>query len=309
MVITVTLNPALDRTVNVSRLVVNGVNRVESDQYEAGGKGINISKLLHELGSETLAMGVLGGETGMYIKQYLDRRSIPNDFCFVEAPTRTNLKLVDTSMHTTTDINEKGEPIPEAVLKELFERLKSHVKPGDYVVFAGTNPAKTPEELIARWSEELTALGASVLLDTTGRPLKNALAARPVLIKPNRYELEEICERRLFFDVDIIVEAKNLIEEGAGSVVVSMGSEGAIFVTADSVIRAYAPKVPVYRTNGSGDVMLGALCYALENKMEWRDAVLFSMAASSAHVSRKKGDCMRSAIELLKSEVRMDELM
>jgi len=309
MIITVTLNPALDRTVNVSRLVVNGVNRVESNAYEAGGKGINISKLVHELGSETLAMGVLGGDTGMFIKQYLDKRGVPNDFCFVDAPTRTNLKIVDTSMHTTTDINEKGEPIPKAVLDELFEKLKSRVKPGDQVAFAGTNPPETPDTLLEGWANELTELGAAVFLDTTGRALKNALSAKPILIKPNKTELEDVCGRRLFFDIDMIVEAKALVEAGAEHVVVSLGSEGAIFVTAESVIRAYTPKVPVYRQNGSGDVMLGALCYAMEKKMSWKDAVLLSMAASSAHVSRKSGDSMWEVIETLKPQIRIDELM
>ena len=231
MIITVTLNPALDKTITVSRLLINGVNRVGNTRLDAGGKGINVSKTIRALGGETLAMGILGGESGMYIQHSMDRRGIRSNFCFVDAPTRTNIKIVDNSMHTSTDINERGEPVDEATLEEVFRRLKQEAHAGDIVIFAGANPPGTRPEMIGEWTKELMAMGIQVCLDTSGSTLKYGIDAKPSLIKPNKMELEELCGRRLYFDVDVIAAAKELTARGVERVAVSLGAEGGLFVT------------------------------------------------------------------------------
>ena len=310
MIITVTLNPALDKTVTVSRLMINGVNRVASTRLDAGGKGINVSKTVKALGGETFAMGILGGESGIYIRHSMERLGIRSSFCFVEAPTRTNIKIVDNSMHTSTDINERGEPVDDATLDAVFENLCREAKPGDTVVFAGTNPPGTRPSLLADWTRVLKERGIRVCLDATGETMRLGLAAGPYLIKPNKEELEEICGRRLYFDVDVIAAAKELIARGVERVAVSLGPEGGLFVTEDQVLRAYGLRVPVVSTVGSGDAMMAALTYYLQAGMEWREVVARSIAVSAAQVTRPGSEPAElPEIEALIGQVRIDELM
>lgn len=310
MIITVTLNPALDKTINVSRLMINGVNRVEDTRLDAGGKGINVSKSVKALGGETIAMGIIGGESGLYIKSSMDKLGIPSDFCYVEAPTRTNIKIVDNSMHTSTNINERGEPVDEETLQTVFEKVKKVAKPGDTVIFAGTNPPGTREDLLYDWTMELKALGICVCLDCTGVSMRKALTAGPCIIKPNKKELEEICGRRLYFDVDVIAAAKVLVEHGVERVVCSLGAEGALFITEDQVLRVYGVKVPVVSTVGSGDAMMAALAYYLQEGMSWQDAAVRSVALSAAQVTTPGSEAASlEAGEALISQVVVDELM
>lgn len=310
MIITVTLNPALDKTICVSRLMINGVNRVEDTRLDAGGKGINVSKSVKALGGETLAMGVVGGESGLYIQHSMEKYGIPSKFCFVEAPTRTNIKIVDQSMHTSTNINERGEPVDEATLQCVFTNLKELAKPGDTVIVAGTNPPGTREDLLAEWTTELKSMGIKVCLDCTGPSMRNALAAGPYIIKPNKKELEDICGRRLYFDIDVIAAAKVLIENGVEHVAVSLGAEGALFITEDQVLRVYGLKVPVVSTVGSGDAMMAALAYYLQEGMEWKDAAMRAVAVSAAQVMRPGSEPADLAdAEALLSQVIVDELL
>lgn len=310
MIITVTLNPALDKTISVSRLMINGVNRVVSTRLDPGGKGINVSKVVNMLGGETVAMGILGGESGMYIQHSLSELNVNSKFCFVDAPTRTNIKIVDASMRTSTDINERGEPVSAETLACVFENLKKQVKPGDTVVFAGTNPPGTPPETLGLWTRELKELGMSVCLDTTGEAMRLALSSGPDLIKPNKEELEEICGRRLYFDIDVISAAKELISEGVERVAVSLGAEGAIFVTDTQVIRAYGLSVPAVNPTGAGDAMMAALALYLSQGLSWKEVIRRSMAVSAAHVTCEGTDTANPEIigELL-NQVRLDELM
>lgn len=310
MIVTVTLNPALDKTVSVSRLMINGVNRVVSTRLDAGGKGINVSKVIKTLGGDTMAMGILGGESGMYIQHSMAQNGINSKFCFVDAPTRTNIKIVDTSMHTYTDINERGEPVNDAVLANVFENVCGVVKEGDTVVFAGTNPPDTRPELLADWTKSLREKGIQVCLDATGEAMRLALDAGPNLIKPNKAELEEICGRRLYFDIDVIAAAKELISAGVERVTVSLGAEGALFVTEDQVIRAYGVHVPVVSTVGCGDAMMAAIVYYLQEGCSWQDVVKRAIAVSAAHVMCPGTEpAQLSQIEPLFEQVRIDELM
>jgi len=310
MIITVTLNPALDKTISVSRLMINGVNRVEGTRLDAGGKGINVSKSVKALGGETIAMGIIGGESGLYIERSMDKLGIPSDFCYVDAPTRTNIKIVDNSMHTSTNINERGEPVDEETLQRVFEKVKKAAKPGDTVIFAGTNPPGTREDLLYDWTTELKSLGICVCLDCTGVSMRKALYAGPCLIKPNKKELEEICGRRLYFDVDVIAAAKVLVEQGVERVVCSLGAEGALFITEDQVLRVYGVKVPVVSTVGSGDAMMAALTYYLQQGMSWQDACVRSVALSAAQVTTPGSEAATlEAGEALIDQVIVDELM
>ena len=310
MIITVTLNPALDKRIRVARLSINGVNRVIGTQLDAGGKGVNVSKTVKALGGETLAMGILGGESGMYIQHSLTQLGINTRFCYVDAPTRTNIKIIDESMRTATDINERGEPVDADTLKAVFTNLLQKVQPHDTVVFAGAMPPGTPPDLLADWTRTLREMEVFVCIDTSGEAMRHAVAAGPDLIKPNKDELEELCGNRLYFDVDVIAAAKSLIAKGVGRVAVSLGAEGALFVTEDQVIRAHGVRVPVISTTGAGDSMMGALTYYLQQGLHWRDVILHAMAVSAAHVTSPGNEmATQEQVDEILSQVRIDELM
>ncbi len=261
MILTVTLNPALDKTVTLPGFAVNTVNRVQNVRLDPGGKGINVSKSVHALGGKTLAISVLGGASGGYIKSALDDMGIPNDMVIAEGVTRTNLKIVDPILHTNTDINEQGNPLSEQTLKQVWEKIAKAVQPGDTVVFAGKNPPGMADDLLAKWTEGLQKLGVRVCVDTVGEPMRLVMEKKPAIIKPNKQELSEIMGRELRTDEEILQVATELVEQGIGLVAVSMGSDGAVFVTADQKLRAYSPKVAVASTVGAGDAMMAALAH------------------------------------------------
>ena len=284
MIITVTLNPALDKTVTLPGFAVNTVNRVETIRLDPGGKGINVSKAVLALGGKTLAISVLGGANGGYIKAALDTMGLPNRMILTEGATRTNLKIVDPVLGTNTDINEPGSPVSEDILERVWQTLAETVQSGDTVVFAGKNPPGMADDMLATWIRELKKMSVRVCVDTVGTPMLLALAEKPDIIKPNKAELSELMNRELHDDVQIIEAAKELVDAGVGLVAVSMGSSGAVFVTKDQCIRGYSPKVTVGSTVGAGDSMMAALAHYTEAGCALEETARRAIATATAKV-------------------------
>lgn len=284
MIITVCLNPALDKTISVDCLSVGGVNRIAASRLDPGGKAINVSKIVRILGGETLAIGVIGGESGAYIRSRMDAMGIPHDFVEVEAPTRTNYKIADRVLHQITECNEIGSPVSEETLREVWERISRAVKPGDAVVFAGKNPPGMANDRLAQWISALKSRGVFTALDTVGEPMRLGIQAHPDVIKPNQSELSELFGEPLHYIRDIFVASRQIVQQGVESVVVSLGSEGALFVTHDEILRGYGLNVPVGSTVGSGDAMLAAVVYYLQQGCSWTETARRSIATSAANV-------------------------
>ena len=284
MIITVTLNPALDKTLTLPGFAVNTVNRVQNIRLDPGGKGINVSKTIKKLGGKTLCLGVLGGAPGGYIKAALDNMSLPNDFVITEESTRTNIKIVDPVLGTNTDINESGSPVSEQTLQQVWDKLFSVVKPGDTVVFAGKNPPEMQDQLIAEAVEKLKKLDVRVCVDTVGEAMQLALKAGPDIIKPNKEELSDLMGRRLSSVQEVLCAAQELVDSGIGLVAVSMGADGAVFVTKDSVLRGYCPKVSVASTVGAGDAMMAALAHYTAAGCSLEETARRSIAVATASV-------------------------
>lgn len=285
MIITVTLNPALDKTVMLPGFAVNTVNRVQETRLDPGGKGINVSKSVQCLGGSTMCLGVLGGATGEYIQAVLDQIGLPNDMVITEQVTRTNIKIVDPVLKTNTDINEPGSPLSQQTLSAVWEKINHHVHPGDTVIFAGKNPPETDDKLLAGWVRTLKERDIRVCVDTVGQPMRLALNEKPDIIKPNQYELSELMGQRLREESEIIDAARSLNEQGVGLVVVSMGSQGAVFVTKDKALRGYSPKVSVVSTVGSGDAMMAALAHYTASGCSLEEVARRSIAVATATVT------------------------
>ena len=220
MIITVTLNPAQDKSVVIDNFGFDKVNRITEMRLDAGGKGINVSKVVKSLGGETLALGVLGGTIGGYIMHSMDEMNIRHDFVHVASETRTNLKIYDPTTKMYTDINEPGFELPAERLDEVETKLFYYAKPGDYVVFAGGAPSGVPNDTLYKWTKKLKARNVSVIADLDGELLKNTVAARPFMIKPNLAELMRLCGLRDTSIYTLVDVAKKLVAEGIRTVVV-----------------------------------------------------------------------------------------
>lgn len=285
MIITVTLNPAVDKTVTINNFTQNSVNRIEDVQLDAGGKGINVSKVLRTLGSDSLALGFLAGHTGDFIKHYLDKLQITSDFVYIDGETRTNVKIVDELKHTNTDINEPGPVVPPAHAEKINEKVLSVLSDKAILILSGSVPAGIHKDVYQRWIIEARKSGARTILDADGELLRCGLEAGPYLIKPNIHELEQLAGRELATLEEVAEFTKKLMAEYEVRVaVISLGEKGALFIKEDAVILAEGIPVTVKSTVGAGDSMVAALAYALDNNLSLEKTVSLAVAAGTANV-------------------------
>ncbi len=309
MIVTVTLTPALDKTVTLPGFTVGKVNRIETLRLDAGGKGINVSKVLRSLGTDSLAAGILGGGTGRYIQSSLEREGIACDFVFVQADTRTNLKIIDPLNHTNTDINEPGAPVPAEVLEAVFAKAAQALKPGDTVVLAGKAPQGAPDTIFAEWTRRFQAQGVKVYLDADAALLIEGAKACPALIKPNDEELSRLVGRAFDGVEDMARAALSLSRGGIETVVVSLGGDGALFVQKDRVLRGHGLKVKVQSTVGAGDSMMAALCHGAQTGMAFEDTCRLAMAVSAAAVTCPGTQAADAeTVRALLGDVRLEEM-
>lgn len=283
MIITVTLNPAIDKTVEIKDFEAGKLNRVEKVRHDAGGKGINVSKVIRSLGGESIATGFLGRENGSFIVDYLNKLNIRNEFVFVEGETRTNLKIFDSSRKIVTEINEPGPYINENDIEELERILFKNANPGDIVVLTGSVPRNVDAGIYGRWIRKLRQNGVKTILDAEGALLKEGIKESPYLVKPNIYELEGLLGRRISGVEEAKACAGALVREHNIKVaVVSLGNKGAIYADENHSVFACGLEVDVKSTVGAGDAMVAALAYCMERKLGFRKSVTLSMAAATA---------------------------
>lgn len=306
MIYTVTLNPALDKTVEIPGMALDTVNRITSMRTDPGGKGINVSKVIAKLGGESCAVGILGGESGRTLLAALEREGLRTHFRFVEGQTRTNLKIIDRALHTNTDINEPGLTVSPADLDALLRDLLGMVREGDIVVLAGSLPQGAPQDTYRVWTAACREKGARVCLDADGVLLAEGLKAAPYLIKPNEDELSRLVGHRLTDTDELIAEGRRLLKGGVTRVVISLGERGALYLRRNEVLYAEGLSVPVGSTVGAGDSVVAALAYADSLGMSDEDAVRLSTATGAANVMCSGTQpAEREAVEKLLPQVKI----
>ncbi len=284
MIISVTLNPAVDKTVTVDELVVNGLNRLDNVITNAGGKGINVSKTLHHLGGTSIATGFSAGSNGSYIKNVLDEYGIHHDMVNVMGNTRVNLKVLDAQMNLT-ELNEIGPTISEDDVEGLKNKLESIVKKGDIVVFSGSAPKGVKTTIYCELSKFVKTKGARAIIDADKDLFVEGLAAVPTLIKPNKFELCQFFNEDESIEDSVIVEkAQEFLRQGIEFVVISMGSKGAYFLSNEGVYHVEGLKIKAHSSVGAGDAMVAALSYALDNNYSMEDMITLSVACSAGAV-------------------------
>ncbi len=287
MIVTVTMNPAIDKTADLVKLEVGSLNRLKNVIMDAGGKGINVSKTIKALGGKTIACGFIGGSGGVVIEQVLREQGITSDFIKIENGTRTNLKIVEENGFVT-ELNEPGPFVSEEEINALQEKLLSYAGDDTLFVLAGSIPNGVDKGIYKTITKMVKQKGAKVFLDADGELFVNALEGAPDIIKPNRSELEE------YFHKDYRVDEKELIEmghqlmdKGIGMVAISLGQMGALFLTNEKVIKCPGLKVEAHSTVGAGDAMVAALSFGLSLNKDIEECVKLAMATSAGAVTTK----------------------
>lgn len=285
MITTVTLNPAVDKTVEIDNFKAGSVNRIQSVRLDAGGKGINVSKVVAGFGGSSRAIGILAGKAGNFIKDYLDSEGIENDFIFIKGETRINIKIVDSVNHLNTDINEPGASVTSEDMINVRNTILKNIDNNSIVVFSGSIPTGIDKSIYRELIDAAKQKGAKTILDADGDLLKYGIEAGPYIIKPNIHELERLFNMKLDNIEELIKLTKTLKEKHFIEIAaVSLGEKGAIFINKGSVILAEGIPVEVKSTVGAGDAMVAALAYALDNELSFEEAAILAVAAGTANV-------------------------
>lgn len=298
MIYTVTFNPCLDYIVSVDDFTLGRVNRTTKELVYPGGKGINVSLVLKNLGIESTALGFTAGFTGTEIERALQEWGCYTDFIRIpQGMSRINLKL---RSREESEINGQGPEISKEALEELYQKLDV-MKPEDVLVLAGSIPSSMPDSSYELIMERVKEKHMKVVVDATGDLLVNVLKYQPFLIKPNNHELEEIFHVPMDSNDTIITYAKKLQEMGARNVLISMAGDGAILVSEDGMVRqSPAPKGKVVNSVGAGDSMVAGFLTGFLTTGKYEEAFYMGIATGSASAFSERLATKLEVEEILK---------
>lgn len=274
MILTITLNPAIDTRYKIDEFQIDGVFRSEPSKT-AGGKGLNVSRVLKMLGEEVTASGFLGGKSGDWVSDEIKKDGIKD--CFIKTNTETRTCIAILGNGNQTEILESGKQISKVYVEEFLEFFKNNLKKFDTICISGSLPKGIQEDI---YKEMCTlAQEKKVLLDTSGSSLLNGIEGNPYLIKPNKEELEGLLGRKLLTFEELLIGAKELKQKGSKNLLVSLGKDGAIFL--DEKNEAYKiviPKVSIKNPVGSGDSSIAGFAYGLNQNKSLEETLKLSMA-------------------------------
>ena len=278
MIYTVTVNPSIDYIVQLEQLNLGEVNRMDYDNKLPGGKGINVSRILKELGLDNTALGFLGGFTGEFVKQELEKTGLKTNFTKIKDDTRINVKI---KAQVETEINGRGPKLSPAEIESFtaqFEKLTAD----DVVIFAGILVPSLSDDFYFDLIKIIRQKGAQFVIDTTGESLLKTLPEKPLVVKPNNHELAELFGVELNSMDDIVKYGKKLLDMGAQHVLISMAGDGGLMITNDKTYRSYAPKGTVVNSVGAGDSMIGGFTGTFAKTKDPLEAFRYGLACGSA---------------------------
>ena len=291
-VLTVTLNPAIDMRMRFASLELEGLNRAQDVQLEPSGKGINVARALARQGFDVTAVALLGGPFGAMLESQLLEQSISSPLhglrllrVPIAGETRCNVKVLNLERTAVTELNAPGPEVSTSELEELRRTLQREVRAGDLVVLSGSLPTNAPVATYANLIHELSRLGARTYFDADGAALQVGLAAQPFLIKPNRLEAETLLTMTIESPAEALEAARRLQTLGAQHAVLSLGGDGALFVSNDQAVFAKPPAVQVHSTVGGGDALLSGVVAAQLQGLSWLETARYATAVAAARVA------------------------
>lgn len=308
MILTVTLNPAVDKTYQTGTVVLGQVNRMRSVVNIPGGKGINVSKILRRFQKDVTATGFVGGYNGRFIEDSMRDIGVDCEFVHVKEETRTSINVLAADGFVT-ELLEPGPMILPEQMNELVEIFPGLVNKSDLVVLSGSAAIGLPEDIYATLITECNNAGIPVILDTSGPFLMEGVKALPTMIKPNQRELEFIAGHRLKDISEIEAAARIINNMGVSQVVVTMGARGIVYVDDEVSYYVSAPHVETVSTVGCGDCVTAACAIAMTEHKEVKDMMTFASAVGAANaMTLENGNIDPDVVQKLMGEVGMRAL-
>ncbi|MFI5385176.1 MAG: 1-phosphofructokinase family hexose kinase [Fimbriimonadales bacterium] len=344
MILSVTLNPSVDHALFIDELKIGDTNRVKRTERDAGGKGINLSRVVAELGRKTLATGFLGGGPGDYVKGVLDRQGVSHSFVEVKEDTRINFSVEDLSLRPPTTFNEQGPHIQTKELEQLFARVEellqlpshppsqsppsspplqdpitpllhhsitpsSSSAPVRWMTLGGSLPPGVPTDCFAQLIRLAHEHGVKVALDADGEPLKLGIEAGPEFLKPNAKECSRLLSRKIVTPEEALKGAQDIYGQLPRTciVVVSLGPDGAVMACEQGPFRGYTPQVDVRSTIGSGDSLIAGMLWAIEEGKSVEEALRWGLACGAATAMTDGSEiARRPVIDRLLQQARVE---
>ena len=311
MIATVTLNPSLDEWMQLPSLRVGCLNRASGFLRYPGGKGVNVSRVIHELGGKTVAFALAGGEDGLILRELMNRLSIRHEFVTILGCTRNNYKIRTTRPRALTEINTAGPRVSRGALRELQQRLLGHAASLRCAVLSGSLPPGVPPVIYQQWIRALRHRGVPIVLDASGDALRQGLIGRPWFIKPNREEAEELLHCRLQRLPQVVEAVQRLRRFGPDIVILSMGSAGALLACSahEGVWLATPPAVTVDSVVGAGDSLVGGFLVGWAKGRSFLEAFRLGVACGAATAMTPGTElCHRTQVYRLLPRIRVRRL-
>ncbi|EZU92694.1 1-phosphofructokinase [Staphylococcus aureus VET0114R] len=303
MIYTVTFNPSIDYVIFTNDFKIDGLNRATATYKFAGGKGINVSRVLKTLDVESTALGFAGGFPGKFIADTLNNSAIQSNFIEVDEDTRINVKL---KTGQETEINAPGPHITSAQFEQLLQQIKNTTSE-DIVIVAGSVPSSIPSDAYAQIAQITAQTGAKLVVDAEKELAESVLSYHPLFIKPNKDELEVMFNTTVNSDEDVIKYGRLLVDKGAQSVIVSLGGDGAIYIDKEISIKAVNPQGKVVNTVGSGDSTVAGMVAGIASGLTIEKAFQQAVACGTA-TAFDEDLATRDAIEKIKLQVTISVL-
>ncbi|MFY7963641.1 MAG: 1-phosphofructokinase family hexose kinase [Chitinophagaceae bacterium] len=307
-ILTLTLNPCIDKTIWIDKLIPNEKLKAKHPEDEAGGGGINVSRAMKYLGKSSKALFFNGGLNGAHFKQLVKDDGVDFEEISIEGTTRMNIMLIDESTTLEYRIGMQGPSISEREIDNLLTVL-SKQKDYDFLVASGSLAPNIPDDIFGKIAIIVASHNAKFILDTSGKALQNAIHEKIFLLKPNLNELSNLCGVKEDASIEEILQAtQNLLSKiNCTAIVVSLGKDGAIMVTAAECHHIISPKVEVKSTVGAGDCMVAGMTIALSQNKPWKEVLQYGIACgTAATLNSGRGLCKQEDVERLLMELRKE---
>ncbi|HEY9886200.1 MAG TPA: 1-phosphofructokinase [Vampirovibrionales bacterium] len=310
MIYTVTLNPSLDRVIWVDDIHADDSIRIQEEKDYAGGKGIDVSRVVKTLGGDTIATGFLGSFNGLHLEGLLINEGVTCDFIKIAQETRSNVIVFTQKSKDHIAFNSKGPSVTPYDLATLFHKITNLNTKPSFVMLGGSLPKGVSESIYGQLIYALKSQGIKVALDADNEPLKIGLKEKPNLIKPNSHEFSRLIGKKVESNQDILKEGQKFIEDGIETILVSMGSKGLIVFNKESAYHIIPPKIEVKSTIGSGDSTLAAFMLGVEQGKSLDECGVMGAAAGAATAMSPGVELVRgSDYDRLLKEVKCEQIL
>ncbi len=309
MILTVTLNAAIDKRYVVENYQVGEVNRVKECAYVAGGKGLNVSKTATIAGAQVLATGFAGGHAGAYIIEAVEKQGVATDFIQVKGESRSCINIYDSVNKTQTEFLEPGVVVSEEEQRAFYLKFDQLLTKCDVVAMSGSVPKGVGTDMYPKLVELAEAAGKKIIVDTSGALLEEVVKAKPNMIKPNIDEIRLLTGKQILDREELIEAGIELQKSGIERVVISLGADGSLMFVEKGVYQAVVPKIDAVNTVGCGDCMTAGFAISFERGMSPEEALRFASATSAASAMREEtGYFVTEDMEALFDQIEIKKL-